>query len=84
MKKKIKQQKHVTFDAAFSVRRLRMSSLLLLGISKEDDHSFSLSFVLAPYTVKRLIIFTSPAAMSLTKLSLGRNNLIIPSLGEFG
>jgi hypothetical protein len=33
---------------------------------------------------KRLTIFPSPARMSLTKLSLDRNNLIIPVQGEFG
>jgi hypothetical protein len=33
---------------------------------------------------KRLAIFTSPAGMSLTTLSLTQNNLIIPGLGEFG
>jgi len=32
---------------------------------------------------KRLLIFPSPAGMSLTKLSLGGNNLIIPGQGEF-
>jgi hypothetical protein len=33
------------------------------------------------YTVKRL--FPSPVRMSLTKLSLAGNNLIIPGQGEF-
>jgi hypothetical protein len=33
---------------------------------------------------KRLTIFHSPAGMSLTKLSLAGNNLIIPGLREFG
>jgi hypothetical protein len=32
---------------------------------------------------KRLAIFPSPAGMSLSKLSLAGNNLIIPSQGEF-
>ncbi len=37
------------------------------------------------YTVKkRLAIFPSPAGMSLTKLSLARNNLIFSDQGEFG
>jgi hypothetical protein len=37
------------------------------------------------YTVKkRLAIFPSQAEMSLTKLSLAGNNLIIPGQGEFG
>jgi hypothetical protein len=35
------------------------------------------------YTVKK-IIFPVPSGMSLTKLSQGWNNLIIPSQGEFG
>jgi hypothetical protein len=30
------------------------------------------------------MIFPSPAEMSLTKLSLAGNNLIIPGQGEFG
>jgi hypothetical protein len=33
---------------------------------------------------KRLAVFPSPAGMSLTKLSLAGNNLIIPGQGEFG
>jgi hypothetical protein len=33
---------------------------------------------------KRFSFFPSPAGMSLTKLSLAGNNLIIPGLGEFG
>jgi hypothetical protein len=33
---------------------------------------------------KRFAIFLSPAGMSLTKLSLDGNNLIIPAKGEFG
>jgi hypothetical protein len=33
---------------------------------------------------KRLAVFPSPAGMSLTKLSLAENNLIIPLQGEFG
>jgi hypothetical protein len=33
---------------------------------------------------KRLSFFLSPAGMSLTKLSLARNNLQIPGQGEFG
>jgi hypothetical protein len=36
------------------------------------------------YTVKkRLAVFPSPAGMSLTKLSLGGNNLIFLAQGEF-
>jgi hypothetical protein len=33
---------------------------------------------------KRLTIFPSPTGMSLTKLSLARNNIIIPGQREFG
>jgi hypothetical protein len=33
---------------------------------------------------KKLTIFPSPAGMSLTKLSLAGNSLIIPGQGEFG
>jgi hypothetical protein len=33
---------------------------------------------------KRFAILPSPAGMSLTKLSLNGNNLIIPAQGEFG
>jgi hypothetical protein len=37
------------------------------------------------YTVKKkMIVFPVPAGMSLTKLSLAGNNLIIPGQGEFG
>ncbi len=36
------------------------------------------------YTVKKVSIFPFPAGMSLTKLSLDGNNLIIPGQGEFG
>jgi hypothetical protein len=36
------------------------------------------------YTVKRLTIFPSPAGMSLTKLSLAGNDLIIPGQVESG
>jgi hypothetical protein len=36
------------------------------------------------YTVKKIIVFPSPAGMSLTKFSLSGNNLIIPAQGEFG
>jgi hypothetical protein len=37
------------------------------------------------YTVKkRFVIFPSPAGMSLAKLSLDRNNIILPVHGEFG
>jgi hypothetical protein len=33
---------------------------------------------------KRLSVFPSPAGISLTNLSLARNNLIIPGQGEVG
>jgi hypothetical protein len=37
------------------------------------------------YTVKKMFaVFPSPAGMSLTKLSLAGNNLIIPCQGELG
>jgi hypothetical protein len=36
------------------------------------------------YTAKKLNDFPSPAGMSLTKLSLDENNLIIPAHEEFG
>jgi hypothetical protein len=35
-------------------------------------------------TVKKVIVFLSPAGMSLTKLSLVGNNLITPGQGEIG
>ncbi len=38
----------------------------------------------ALHSKKRLAVFPSPAGMSLTKLSLAGNNLIIPGQGEFG
>jgi hypothetical protein len=36
------------------------------------------------YTLKKVKGFPSPAGMSLTKLSLAGNNLIIPGQVEFG
>jgi hypothetical protein len=43
------------------------------------------SLVQVNYTLKkRLAVFPSPAGMSLTKLSLAGNNLILPGQGEFG
>jgi hypothetical protein len=36
------------------------------------------------YTVKKLFDIRVSSRMSLTKLSQGGNNLIIPALGEFG
>ncbi len=40
--------------------------------------------ILYIHTVKkRLPVFPSPAGMSLTKLALAGNNLIIPGQGEF-
>ncbi len=38
----------------------------------------------APTLKKKLAIFLYPAGMSLTKRSLGGNNLIIPGQEEFG
>jgi hypothetical protein len=47
-------------------------------------YSFSISCRYMTYTVKkRLATFPSPAGMSLTKLYLCGNNLIIPAQGEF-
>jgi len=37
-----------------------------------------------PYTVKKISRFPSSDGKSLTRLSLGKNNLIIPAQGEFG
>jgi hypothetical protein len=58
-----------------------------------NEKKYCRSFLSTPdqYTVKkRLAVFPSPAGMSLTKLSLAKNNLIkfgnliIPGQGEFG
>jgi hypothetical protein len=47
--------------------------------------SISTKFLWAHCTVKKGSRFSrSPAGMSLTKLSLAGNNLIIPAQGEFG
>jgi hypothetical protein len=35
------------------------------------------------YTVKKVIVFPSPAGMSITRLSPAGNNVIIPGQGEF-
>jgi len=44
-----------------------------------------LTTVLEHYTVKKVCpFFPSPAGMSLIRLSLDGNNLIIPAQGEFG
>jgi hypothetical protein len=57
-----------------------VSSSPLSGISRARAHPSP-----AAYTVKkRLAVFPSPAGMSLTKLSLGENTIIIPGQGEFG
>ncbi len=59
-----------------------------LGLSGGRRSLLSCSWCLGisgPYTVqKRLSIFPSPAGMSLTKLSLAGNNLIVHGQGEFG
>ncbi len=41
-------------------------------------------YLVSPYTVKKVSDNPSPAGMSLTKLSPGSNNQIIPSQREFG
>jgi hypothetical protein len=54
----------------------------------QNSTSSSVAFWLnTEYTVhckKRLAIFSSPAEMSIIKLSLAGNNLIIPGQGKFG
>ncbi len=58
-------------------------------VGRHEPHLLGLSQYLLQrdkaYTVKkRLLIFPYAARMSLTKLSLAENNLIIPGQGEFG
>jgi hypothetical protein len=56
----------------------------ILGYKSALIRPLGLSLI-QPYTgKKRFEIFLSPAGMSLTKLSLAGNNLIIPAQGEFG
>jgi hypothetical protein len=51
----------------------------------EYENFWDCSMIIMAYTVKkRLTVFPSPAGMSLTKLSLAGNNLIIPGQAEFG
>jgi hypothetical protein len=62
---------------------------LLLSLVRFGNHSQKLYEQTKPflkgYTVKKkLAIFPSPAGMSLTKISLAGNNLIIPGQEEFG
>jgi hypothetical protein len=53
----------------------------LLCIKKQTRNRHAKRYL---FTVKNLTIFPSPAGMSLTKLSLDGNSLIIPVQGEFG
>jgi hypothetical protein len=59
---------------------------MLLPIKKDRSFvSAEIQYIEASsYTVKKVIVFPPPAGMSLTKLSLARNNLILPGQGEFG
>ncbi len=65
-------------DSRLSAKgRHGLSAREVAGCSREGNEGLS-------HCEKRLPIFLSPAGMSLTKLSLAGNNLIIPGLGEFG
>jgi hypothetical protein len=62
-----------------SPENLAKSNLLTLLVNNfRTQHKYLV------HCKKRLAIFPSPAGMSLTKLSLAGNNLIIPGQGEFG
>jgi hypothetical protein len=59
---------------------------LIWRSTKEILEIFLKNPALGPYfdLLKSFSIFPSPAGMSLTKLSLGRNHEIIPAQGDFG
>jgi hypothetical protein len=59
--------------------------LLVLTLLLYVTRSYIQKWCMVLYTVKKgYPFFPSPAGMSLTKLSLAGNNLIIPVQGEFG
>ncbi len=64
-----KEQNTILFDYSSSQKKSLFADLQIWGYL---------------HCKKRLAVFPSPAGMSLTKLSLVGNNLIIPGQGEFG
>jgi hypothetical protein len=55
-----------------------LSNLSIVSLATNYRNDFSLQ------RKKSFSIFPSPAGMSLTKVSLGGNNFLIPAQGEFG
>jgi hypothetical protein len=62
---------------------MSMSSVLK-NLQRDDEPLSTINIYRTVHCKKRLTVFPSPAGMLHTKLSLARNNLIIPSQGEFG
>jgi hypothetical protein len=56
---------------------------LRIGVKVHKLAKSSLQILNFHHCKKRLSNFPSPAGMSITKLSLARNNLVIPGQGEF-
>jgi hypothetical protein len=76
-------------QVGLDVAARQLSSDVEVNADKLTLHSFIQISTYGPFnqqfTVKkRLATFPSPDGMSLTKLSLGGNNLIIPAQEEFG
>jgi hypothetical protein len=55
-----------------------LSNLSIVSLATNHRNDFCLQ------RKKSFSIFPSPAGMSLTKVSLGGNNFLIPAQGEFG
>jgi hypothetical protein len=55
-----------------------------VGTFETEDLAYKDDLVHGLHFKKGLVVFPSPAGMSLIKLSLGGNNLIFPAQGEFG
>jgi hypothetical protein len=53
-------------------------------IGQRNSETLNWAFLMLKHRKKRLATFPSPAGISLTKLSLGGNNLAIPAQGEYG
>jgi hypothetical protein len=70
----------IKFIIETSAGKKKQTRSLYLQYTYANEHVQSLTL----HCKKRLLFFLSPARMSLTKLSLAGNNLIIPDLEEFG
>jgi hypothetical protein len=57
---------------------------LKLNLPAQENQKAWFCSLHSMYTVKKVNDFSLPSRMSLTKLSLAENNLIIPGQGKFG